>query len=101
MMTGDSYLLPIKIETENGAAKPSMFKEIEVFFGDVRKTFLRGEITFDEKTETFMVPLSQKETFRQKETVAVQIRVKTLAGDVIGINAGTVDIAKAKSKVVL
>lgn len=101
MMMGDSYLLPIKIETAEGTANPSMFEEIEVFFGNVRKTFLNGQIVFDEEKEAFMVSLSQKETFRQKEKVSVQIRVKTFGGNVIGIDAGTVDLAKATSKVVL
>ena len=101
MMAGDSYQLPIRLETEEGVADPSAFKEIEVFFGDVRKTFSKGEVIFDEETGFYMVPLSQKETFRQKEIVDVQIRVKTFSGNVIGIEAGTVDLAKATSKVVL
>ena len=101
MMTGDSYNLPIQIETSMGFANMGTFEDMEVMFGDVRKTISNGEIKYDDKKQAFLVPLSQKETFRQKSNVEIQIRVKFADGSVVGISAGEYSIEKATSKVVL
>lgn len=101
MMTGDAYNLPIRIETTEGVVSPSMFAEIEVFVGDVRKTLTKEEITFDEERQMFLVPLSQKETFRMRDKEEVQIRCKFVDGSVKGVSAGEIDIVKSVSKVVL
>lgn len=101
MMMGDAYRLPIQITTAAGVADLESFEELEVFFGDVRKTLSTGEVTYDNVRQVFLVPLSQKETFRQQGVVEVQIRVKTFDGDVIGETIGEVDVLKSTSKVVL
>ena len=101
MMTGDSYNLPIQISTSNGIANFSAFEELEVMVGNIRKTISNGDITYDEERQMFLIPLTQQETFRQKNPVEVQIRAKFFDGEVIGISAGTVDLTKSTSKVVL
>ena len=101
MMTGDSYKLPISLQLGNIVADDKIFKELEVFFGDVRKTLSSGEITYDQEQKVFLVPLSQKETFRQNGDVKVEIRCKFLDDSVIGASAGTVNVEKSTSKVVL
>lgn len=100
-MTGDAYKLPIQISTTDGIANLSTFKDIEVMFGTIRKTLANKEIEYDEERQMFLLPLTQQETFRQKEKVNVQIRCKFEDGSVIGIDAGEYDLAKATSKVVL
>lgn len=101
MMMGDSYSLPIQLRTAEEIANLSTFEELEIMFGNVRKTISNGEITYDEERQMFLVPLSQNETFRQKNPVEVQARAKFFGGDVVGINLGFVDIQKSTSKVVL
>ena len=101
MMTGDSYRVPIKLETANGIANPDTFEDIEVMFGDIRKTLSEGGIEYDAEKERFLIPLSQKETFRCKGDVNVQIRCKFADGSVVGISAGTYNVEKSTSKVVL
>lgn len=100
-MTGDAYRLPIQIETSMGLANMGTFEDLEVMFGDVRKTISGGEIKYDEEKQAFLIPLSQKETFRQKRNVEIQIRCKFPDGSVVGVSAGNYDIEKATSKVVL
>ena len=100
-MTGDAYKLPIALQLGDVVADNKIFKELEVFVGDVRKTLSSGEIEYDEEQKVFLIPLSQKETFRQKRNIEIQIRCKFPDGSVIGISAGNYDIEKATSKVVL
>lgn len=101
MMMGDSYSLPIQLKTTEGIANFSTFEDLEIMFGNVRKTISNGEITYDDERQMFLVPLSQNETFRQKNPVEVQARAKFFDGEVVGINLGLVDIQKSASKVVL
>ncbi len=101
MMTGDAYNLPIQIETNMGFANMGTFEDVEVMFGNVRKTISGGEIKYDEGKQAFLIPLSQKETFRQKRNVEIKIRCKFPDGSVIGVSAGNYDIEESASKVVL
>lgn len=101
MMQGDSYKLPIQINTAEGALVPDMIEDIEVFVGQIRKTYRNGEITYDEEQTAFLVDLSQKETFRLRGKEKVQARVKFTEDDVVGVDLGELDIANATSKVVL
>ena len=101
MMTGDSYRLPIKIETTEGVATPAMFEEVEVFVGNIRKTLSSGQISFDDERQMFLIPLSQEETFRLREKNKVQLRCKFEDNSVVGIDAGEIELTKATSKVVL
>lgn len=101
MMTGDAYKLPIALQVGDAVAEPLMFKELEVFVGNIRKTMSSGEVVFDYEKKVFLVPLTQQETFRQRENIEVQIRCKFKDGSVIGIKAGELNLAKAVSKVVL
>ena len=54
MMTGDSYNLPIQIETSMGFANMGTFEDMEVMFGDVRKTISNGEIKYDTEKQAFL-----------------------------------------------
>lgn len=101
MMTGDAYKLPIALQLGDIVADNKIFKELEVFVGDVRKTLSSGEIEYDEEQKVFLIPLSQKETFRLKGDVKVEIRCKFPDDSVIGAFAGTVNVEKSTSKVVL
>lgn len=101
MMQGDQYKLPIEIKTTEGNAKPATFEDLEIFVGSVRKTLGKGEVSYDDENETFLVLLTQQETFRLRGDVEVQLRCKFSDGDVVGISAGTVNFEKSTSRVVL
>ena len=101
MMQGDQYKLPIEIKTTEGNAKPATFEDLEIFVGSVRKTLGKGEVSYDDENETFLVFLTQQETFRLRGDIEVQLRCKFPDGDVVGISAGTVNFEKSTSRVVL
>ena len=101
MMQGDQYKLPIEIKTTEGNARPATFEDLEIFVGSVRKTLGKGEVSYDDENETFLVLLTQQETFRLRGDVEVQLRCKLPDGDVVGISAGTVNFEKSTSRVVL
>ena len=101
MMQGDQYRLPIEIKTTEGNAKPATFDDLEVFVGSVRKTLGKGEVSYDDENETFLVLLTQQETIRLRRDIEVKLRCKFPDGDVVGISAGTVNFEKSTSRVVL
>lgn len=101
MMTGDSYTIPIKITTPLGIANKDTFSDVEIMFGNVRKTLANGDIKYDEERQFFLIPFTQKETFRFGQNTDMQIRVKFMDGSVIGIPIKKYDFEKSMSKVVL
>lgn len=102
MMQGDSYRLPIELKDEDGTfVTREEVKDLEVFVGITRKMLSKGEIEFEPLENVFYVALTQKETFIMRGDVSVQARVLFLSGDVVGIDLGKLNIAKATSKVVL
>ncbi len=102
MMRGDSYSLPISIETTAGVANADVFEEVEVCIGnEIRKTLSSGEITFDSERSLFLVPLTQEETFGLRGRARVNVRCKYHGGDVVGVDLGVLDFAPALSREVL
>lgn len=102
MMQGDSYKIPIEILAENGATDPTVFDEVEIVVGSMRKTMTGGEITYSQEDKFFLFPVSQKETMNLPQMVKAQVRVKLNGSeDVIGIDLGEIDVAKTMSKAVL
>lgn len=102
MMQGDQYRIPIELKHADGEVLTlEEVKDVEVFIGAARKLLSGGDIYFEPGDNMFYVPLSQKETFMMRGDVEVQARVLFLSGDVIGIDLGKINFAKATSKVVL
>lgn len=101
MMAGDSCKLPIKILTANGVGNASAFTDVEVHIGHVRKTLYGGDITFDTENGTFLVPLTQEETFSLRGKQKINVRCKFPGGDVIGVDAGSIIFEPTLSKEVI
>ena len=102
MMQGDQYRLPIELKDADGTfVTQEEVKDLEVFVGTTRKMLSKGEIEFEPLENVFYVFLSQKETFMMRGDVSVQARILFLSGDVVGIDLGTINFARATSKVVL
>lgn len=102
MMQGDQYRLPIELKHADGAfVTQEEVKDIEVFVGTKRKMLSKGEIEFEPLENVFYVSLLQNETFMMCGDVSVQTRILFLSGDVVGIDLGKINFAKATSKVVL
>ena len=101
MMSGDSYRLPISIETAAGAADLATFTEIEFCIGSVRKTKSGGDIGYDAEKGVFLVELGQEDTFKLRGRKKLHLRCKFPGGDVIGFDLGTLDFTPSLSREVL
>ncbi len=103
IMQGDQYPLTVSLTDAGGAPIPApAIGEIEVMIGDLRKTLSAGEITYDEKSGNFTVPLTQEETFAMDARAQkVQVRIRSYDGNVIGEDAGILHVRAARSKAVL
>ena len=102
IMQGDSYGIPIAIQTANGWATPDKFSEIEIIIGDMRKTLSSGQLTYDYVNAQFIFPLTQEETFGlSTNPQRVQVRCKFLNGEVVGQNLGNINVTPSLSRAVL
>ena len=101
MMQGDSYRLPIQVTMNGEVVTLTMVEDVEVMLGSIRKTLYDGSVSYDDTQEAYLVSLSQEDTFRLRGGANVQVRVKFLSGDVLGVDLGYVDIKSSASKVVL
>lgn len=101
MMTGDSYRVPLQINTNEGLLTVDALADLEVFIGSIRKVLSKEEIEFDSEKNCFLVYMSQKETFRLRGKEKVQARCKFKNGEVVGVDFGELDVSVSTSKVVL
>ncbi len=97
-MQGDKYLIPFTISDENGLAlTPTELTKIEFTIGELTKTYPEA-ITFDNSKWYF--PLTQEEAFNFEggKPQTAQVRVKFENGDIIGTEAGIINIIESISK---
>lgn len=101
IMQGDQYAVPVEIKTADGTpANGETFADVEIVVGSVRRTMSAGEIVYDPNQAAFLFPLTQTETFALRDQPHImQIRVKTVEGDVLGVNlGGAIIVIGSKSK---
>ena len=102
MMQGDQYGLPIELLKKNGSPlTQSDVDDVEIYIGTIRKTLKSKTVSFDETDQTFVVKLTQSDTFLLNRSIGIQARILFKNGDVIGVDLGTHNILNAISKVVL
>ena len=101
MMQGDSYSLGIRILNNAGnPVTPEDIKDVEITIGQLRKTYLNAQVTFNEGL--WMFNLSQKETFGcWPAAVKAQVRVAWANGAVEGKPIYGVRVNESISKEVL
>ena len=100
---GDSYYLPVDITLDNDALDLSLVECVEFCLDNIRKTY-PDKVSYDADTETFRLPLTQRETFALKtgRAAVLDVRIKFRNGDVIGLPKPlSVDVARAISGEVL
>lgn len=101
IMQGDQYAIPVEIKDVDGTpANGETFADVEIVVGSVRRTMSAGEIVYDPNQAAFLFPLTQAETFAMRDQPQImQIRVKTVDGNVLGVNlGGTIIVIGSKSK---
>ena len=103
IMQGDAYNIPVEILADDGPADETLFDEVEIVIGKLRKTMSSGEITYDKDAKVFLFPVTQSETFAMAaSTMGAQARVKPKGTDkVIGIALKNVSVNGSRSQEVL
>lgn len=100
---GDAFSLPVAAKLNGEYLNIADVDTVEFYIGDVRKLY-PGDVTYDTDDSVFLVPLTQEETFRfpANGSVAVDVRVKFVGGDVLGPkNMTYVPVFDARSEEVI
>lgn len=103
IMQGDQYAIPFEILKEDGtAACADDFTEVEIVVGSLQKRLTEGGIEYSGVSGVFLFPLTQAETFAMRNMPQdIMLRVKTVAGDVIGMSLGQMIVDLSLSTEVL
>lgn len=101
MMQGNACYLGISILNSAGAAvEPVDVQDVEITIGNLKKTYLREELSYS--GGLWLFPLSQGETFAQRPgNVRAQVRVAWANGVVEGCVLPGVYLDESISKEVL
>lgn len=86
ILQGNTYLLPVQVLDCDGAViHVDQVEKGEFTFGDLVKLYGdNGDVSWDEALQSFIVPLTENETFAFKGTVKYQGRVLLKDGSVSG-----------------
>lgn len=100
MMEGDSWPLLFQINVDGEPINIQDVELIEFTVDGLSKNY-PGAVSYDENTKIFSFPLSQEETFKFKNQVTAQGRIKFSSDEVVGVNFGKIDINRSQSKAVI
>ena len=95
MIRGTTPVIELKIANKDGSPCDLSGQVIHVTFESSTRKLIKHEtdmtVTVDEKTTTLAIPLSQAETlsFKENETVRVQVRCKAENGKVRATRIGS------------
>lgn len=68
IMQGDEYDIYIDLKQDSTTLKPSFVDDVEICIGsNIRKTFQKGSVLFDEKEMKWYFRLIQQETLNMEE----------------------------------
>lgn len=99
LMQGDQYYISFKIKKDGKYLDISEVEKIQFVIGDLIKYYGNEEkVIFNEETNLFYFPLSEKESFELQGPQLVQVRIKFTNGDIIGKKYGTVNVQYAYKK---
>ena len=101
---GDAYSLPVLIRLNGEPVDIDEVAEVEFTFGDGMRKLFPQEVQYNRADGWFYLPLQQDETFAfpANGSVTLDIRVKFVGGDVVGVQRmESLAVADASSEVVL
>lgn len=101
---GDQYSVPIRVLLNGEPVNVDDVAEVEFTFGDGLRKMFPQDVQYNSADNCFYVPLTQAETFAfpANGSVTLDIRVKFVGGNVIGIQRmESAAVADATSEVVL
>lgn len=100
MMEGDSWPLLFQINVDGEPININDVELIEFTVDGLSKNY-PGTVSYDETAKVFSFPLSQEETFKFRNQVTAQGRVKFSSGEVAGVSFGKIYIDRSQSKAVI
>ena len=88
-LQGSTYELPIQIKDPTGKIiTPEDVTKVQFVFDSIEKFYSEdGDVTFDSETQSFIVPLTEDETFAMNGSIKWQIRVLYVSGAIDGSKA--------------
>ena len=101
---GDAYAVPIQVRRNGELIDADDVEAVEFCVGDALRKLYPEDVSYEPGNNTFYLPLTQQETFAfpAGESVALDIRVKFVGGNVIGVQRQeSFAVADAASEVVL
>lgn len=101
---GDEYSVPVKVLLNGQAVNVDELSEIEFTIGDGLRKLWPQDVQYNTADECFYLPLTQSETFAfpANSSVTLDIRVKFVGGNVMGIRRmESFAVADALSEAVL
>ena len=101
---GDAYSVPVLIRLNGEPVDIDEVAEVEFTFGDGMRKLFPQEVQYNIADGCFYLPLTQDETFAfpANGSVTLDIRVKFVGGDVVGVQRmESLAVADASSEVVL
>lgn len=74
---GDEYALPIVIKMNDASVSPSDIDDLRIQVGEYLKSYVDGELTYDDELEQWLFPMTEEmtRTFTDELTL-VQVAVK-------------------------
>ena len=101
---GDGYSVPILLRLNGKPVDIDEVAEVEFTFGDGLRKLFPQDVQYNTADSCFYLPLTQAETFAfpANGSVSLDIRVKFVGGDVIGVQRmESFAVADASSEAVL
>lgn len=101
---GDEYSVPVLIRLNGEPVEIDEVDEAEFAFGSGLRKLYPGDVEYSQADGCFYLPLTQAETFAfpANGTVTLDIRVKFVGGDVVGVQRmESFAVADATSEVIL
>lgn len=97
---GDQYGIPVTIKIHGELADPTLFANVEIVIGNIRKDMQNG-VAYSTSEKAWIFPVTQEETIRLSGNQKAQVRVKFTGGNVQRVPLGIINIENSISKVVL
>lgn len=88
---GNTYSLKVKFLINNAELDYDAVDKIEFIFGEVKKEIDNSNISLNDDNQLLLY-LTQEETFKMKDTIDYQARIKYKNGDVISTDINTANI---------
>ena len=104
IMQGDAYPFGIILKANGEILDINKISIAQFMIGSLIKLYNsngEGEVTYDDKTQMFVFPITQEESFALSGKPEVQVRVKFADGKVIGKKYGSLEIQFSNTKEVI